>query len=149
MENSIFADLEKGYLIFLIDGEEYGIDLKTLYSIIKPLEDFTPRYLINMGKNSLQIDDEEFPFISLYDLLNKKSPAHSKDTRIIIADVKDHKVAFYVEKINEFISTDAKGLLPLKFTKATDESFIKCKIKFNERYILLPNFDRILAQTIS
>ena len=149
MENSIFADLEKGYLIFLIDGEEYGIDLKTLYSIIKPLEDFTPRYLINMGKNSLQIDDEEFPFISLYDLLNKKSPAHSKDTRIIIADVKDHKVAFYVEKIKEFISTDAKGLLPLKFIKATDESFIKCKIKFNERYILLPNFDRILAQTIS
>ena len=149
MENSIFADSEKGYVIFLIDGEEYGIDLKTLYSIIKPLEDFTPRYSINIGKNSLQIDDEEFPFISLYDLFNKKSPAHSKDTRIIIADVKDHKVAFYVEKIKEFISTDAKGLLPLKFIKATDESFIKCKIKFNERYILLPNFDRILAQTIS
>ena len=149
MENSIFADSEKGYVIFLIDGEEYGIDLKTLYSIIKPLEDFTPRYSINMGKNSLQIDDEEFPFISLYDLLNKKSPAHSKDTRIIIADVKDHKVAFYVEKINEFISTDAKGLLSLKFIEVTDESLIKCKIKFNERYILLPDFDRILAQTIS
>ena len=149
MENSIFADSEKGYVIFLIDGEEYGIDLKTLYSIIKPLEDFTPRYLINMGKNSLQIDDEEFPFISLYDLFNKKSPAHSIDTRIIIVDVEDYKVAFYVEKIKEFISTDAKGLLPLKFIKATDESFIKCKIKFNERYILLPDFDRILAQTIS
>ena len=149
MENSIFADSEKGYVIFLIDGEEYGIDLKTLYSIIKPLEDFTPRYSINIGKNSLQIDDEEFPFISLYDLFNKKSPAHSIDTRIIIVDVEDYKVAFYVEKIKEFISTDAKGLLPLKFIKATDESFIKCKIKFNERYILLPDFDRILAQTIS
>ena len=149
MENSIFADSEKGYVIFLIDGEEYGIDLKTLYSIIKPLEDFTPRYLINMGKNSLQIDDEEFPFISLYDLFNKKSPAHSIDTRIIIVDVEDYKVAFYVEKIKEFISTDAKGLLPLKFIKVTDESLIKCKIKFNERYILLPDFDRILAQTIS
>ena len=149
MENSIFADLEKGYLIFLIDGEEYGIDLKTLYSIIKPLEDFTPRYSINIRKNSVQIDDEEFPFISLYDLFNKKSPAHSIDTRIIIVDVEDYKVAFYVEKIKEFISTDAKGLLPLKFIKVTDESLIKCKIKFNERYILLPDFDRILAQTIS
>jgi len=148
VENSIIAYSDKGYVIFLIDGKEYGISLKTLYSIIKPLEDFSPRYSINIRKNSVQINDEEFPFISLYDLYNKKSPAHSKDTRIVIADIEDHRVAFYVEKIKEFISTDANGSIPLKIIAAPDEPLIKCQIKYNDRYILIPDFDRILAQTI-
>ena len=137
-----------GYAVLLIAGNEYGINVKTLNSIINPLEDFSLRHSFSIGKDSLRIDDKEIPFINLYELYNIKSPAHTKDTRIIVVNIEEHTAAFYVEKVKEFISVDTKGSIPLEFISMPDELFIKWKIKYSDRDILLPDFDKILAEII-
>jgi len=135
-------------VVFLIAGNEYGINVKTLNSIINPLEDFSLRHSFNMKIDSLKVDDKEIPFINLYDLFNLKPPAHSKDARIIVVNIKKLTAAFYVENVKEFISVDIKGSILIEFISIPEEPLIKWKIKYSDRNILLPDFDKILTEII-
>ena len=148
MANPDVENSEKSYVVFLIAGNEYGVNVKALNLIIDPLEDFSLGHSINIRNDSLNVDDKEIPFINLYDLFNIKSPAHSKDTRIIVVNIKEHTTAFYVERAKEFISFDTKDSILLEFISIPEEPLIKWKIKYSDRNILLPDFDKILAEII-
>lgn len=147
MANPDISDFDKGYVIFLIAGQECAINVKTLYTIINPLEGFSFRYSFNIGEESLIIDDIEIPFINLNELFNKKPPAQSKDRRIIIFHSEKHKAAFYVEKVKEFISLNMKSLSQSEFISISDRPFINGKLLFNDRSVLILDFDGILAET--
>ena len=148
MVNPGIKDSESGYAIFLIAGKEYGINIKILASIIDPLEDYSPRYSLDIGKGALRINNEEIPFINIYDLFNLKSPPQSKDTRIIIINIEEQLAAFYVEKIKVFIFADAKEPVLLEPVLKPDQPLVEWKIKWFDRYILLPDFDKILAEMV-
>jgi len=147
MANPDIPDFDKGYVIFLIAGKECAINVKTLYTIINPLEGFSFRYSFNIGEDSLIVDDVEIPFVNLYELFNKKPPVQSKDKRIIIVFIEKHKVAFYVEQVKEFISFNTKNPFPSEFISISDRPFIKGKMLVNDRSVLILDFDRILAVT--
>ena len=147
MENPEIPDFDKGYVIFLIAAREYAISVKTLYSIINPQEAPSLENTINIGKDSLFLDNFEIPFINLYDLYNTPSAIQSNDTRIIIIQWDDHKAAFYVDKVVEFISLNLNNPGPVEFIPVSNEPLVNGKIFYNERSILIPDLDKILSVT--
>jgi chemotaxis signal transduction protein len=148
MANPDVENSGKGYAIFLIAGNEYGIDVKLLNSIINPQDFISSQHSLNIKKDSIWIDDQGISLINLYELYDLPSPAQNTDTRIIVANVEEQTFAFYVEKVKEFISLDTKSSDLSEFNQMDEEPLIKWKMKYGDRYILLPDFDKILTAII-
>lgn len=148
MDNFSVPDTREGYLIFLIGGIEYGINVKILSSIVNPLQNFSLEQSLSIGSNDVIIDGSEIPFIDFYESLDLKSPPpQSIDTHIVIADLNNHKFAFYVERVKEFISTDPENIMRFESSEPR-QSIIKEYIIMPGRNILLPDFDKILVEKI-
>jgi len=148
MANPDVENFGKGYAIFLIAGKEYGIDVRLLNSIINPQDFITSQHSLNTKKDSIWLADKEISIINLYELYNLQSPPHNTDTRVIVVNVEEQTFAFYVEKVKEFISIGTKISELSEFISINDEPLIKWKMKYGDRYILLPDFDKILSAVI-
>jgi len=148
MENPGVEKSGVGYAVFLIAGKEYAVDVKTLNSIINPQEDISIQHSLNIKKDSLRISDKDISLINLYELYDLQFPAHSKDTRIIVVNIEEQTFAFYVEKVIEFIFIDTKSSDLSEFISMDDKPLIKWKMKYGDRYFLLPDFDKILTAII-
>jgi chemotaxis signal transduction protein len=148
MANPDVENSGKGYAVFLIAGNEYGIDLKFLNSIINPQDFISSQHSLNIKKDSIWIDDKGNSLINLYELYDLPSPAQNTDTRIIVINIEEHTAAFYVEKVKEFISIDTKSSDLSKFISMDDEPLIKWKMKYGDRNILIPDFDKIFSSII-
>ena len=149
MANPVIQNSGKGYAIFLIAGKEYGIDVERLHSIINPQDFITLQHSLNINKDSIRIDDKEISIINLYELYHLQSPPRNTDTRIIVVNIEEQTFAFYVEKVREFISIGTKSSELSEFISMNEEPLIKWKMKYGDRYILLPDFDKILTAIIN
>ena len=138
----------KGYAIFLIAGKEYGIDVEQLNSIINPQEFISFQHSFTIKEDSICIDEKEISIINLYGIYHLHAPSQDTDTRIIVVNVEEHTFAFYVEKVKEFISIGTKSSEQSEFISMNDEPLIKWKMKYGDRYVLLPDFDKIFSAVI-
>ena len=134
------------YVVFLIAGKEYGLAIECVSSILNPLGDYSLTEQFTIGTDSIKIGKEEISFISFYELNNIKSPPHSQRTRIIIANSDDLKAAFYVEEVNDFISSNTKSFFNRKRISIAEQPYIKWQIIYDNRHILLPDFDKMLEK---
>jgi chemotaxis signal transduction protein len=148
MGNQSTVDSREVYVVFLIAGKEYGVALDSVFSILNPLGDYSLTEHFTIGTDSIKIGKEEIPIISFYELNDIKSPPHSQRTRIIIANSDDLKAAFYVEEVKDFISSNTKSFFNRKRISIAEQPYIKWQIKYDKRYILLPDFDKMLEKIV-
>jgi len=148
MDKLNLPDTREGYLIFLIGGKEYGINVKIVSSVLNPKKNFPKEQSVIIETSAVIIDDDEIPFIDFYELLDVKSrPPKSIDTRIVITDLNNHKFAFYVERVKEFISTNTDSIVRFESSEPR-QSIIRQYIIMPGRNILLPDFDKIFVERI-
>ena len=107
-------------------------------------------YLLSftIGTDSIKIGDGEVPLISFYESNNIKPSPHSQTTRIIIATSNDLKAAFYVDQVKDFVSADAKNFFNKEHISIAEQPYIKWQITYDNRHILLPDFDKILGEIV-
>jgi len=148
MASQSTVDSREVYVVFLIAGKEYGIALDVVFSILNPLGDYSLTERFTIGTDSIKIGKEEIPIISFYELNNIKSPPHSQRTRIIIVNSDDLKAAFYVEQVKDFISSDTKNFFNRKRISRAEQPYINWQIIYDKRYILLPDFDKMLEKIV-
>jgi len=148
MGNQSTVDSREVYVVFLIAGKEYGVALDSVFSILNPLGDYSLTEHFTIGTDSIKIGKEEIPFISFYELNDIKSPPHSQRTRIIIANSDDLKAAFYVEEVKDFIPSNTKSFFNRKRISIAEQPYIKWQIIYDKRYILLPDFDKMLEKIV-
>jgi len=141
--------LKEGYAIFLIAGKEYGINLNILSSIIDPLRSYSSSDSFNISSESIKFEDREIPLIDIYSILKTKPPPQSKETRLIIVTKEGQETAaFFVERVKEFISFDFKNSTCLDYSDDPGQEYLKWQLIYEDRYILIPDFDKILTEII-
>ena len=138
-------DKPEGYLIFIIAGQEYGINMESVYSIINPLDNYTLEEIVEIKSRSIVIKNKEIPIINFYDLYNLKSPPQSKDTRIIVVNINEIKTAFYVDRIKELIAVGISSDPPPTLTSVSENPFIKCQLEFGDRHVLMPDIEKMIS----
>ena len=138
-------DKPEGYLIFIIAGQEYGINMESVYSIINPLDNYTLEEIVEIKSRSIVIKNKEIPIINFYDLYNLKSPPQSKDTRIIVVNINEIKTAFYVDRIKELIAVGISSDPPPTLTSVSENPFIKCQLEFGDRHVLMPDIEKMVS----
>lgn len=123
----IEEDTQKGkYLIFSIEKEEYGIEIKYVMEIVG-IQDITPvpelpdyvRGVINLRGKIIPVMDVRLKF-------KKNLRKYDDRTCIIVVQIKDISIGLVVDRISEVISILEKDICPLpKTNRSFHNKYIK------------------------
>ncbi len=148
MPQNLSIEQSISIIIASIGSIEIGIALKHLKSIINPKEfKLDPIIETNDGK-FLIFNDNTFPVIDFHKSFQLKMDYSSEFLRLLLLEYNNVQFAFFVEEIKEVVILKEIMFDPKYDQAIFDTSHIQSIIKFEERSLLLPNFDKII-QTIS
>ena len=126
--------------IFKIGGQEFCLDLKEIINVLK-IPDCELR--LNNPEPDLEYGGENYSIIS-FDKFFKLSYKVSPSARIILTAVKKKLVGFYVDEIIEFLALDEDSK-KISRLRRDDNQYIKTIIKFGQREMIMPDFERIFS----
>ena len=132
----------KGLLIYKIDSDEYCADIRNVIAIVEA--DLVKQNIKNNISNHIEYNHHIFTMIDLHKIFKKNPIKHTKNIRIIMHEMYGKRYCFFVDKVLEILSIDniffekSLDILP-----CTRKNFIKYILRFQERDILIPDFEKI------
>ncbi|CUH93702.1 chemotaxis protein CheW [Herbinix luporum] len=137
--------METKLAVFLVDGEEYGLDIANINTVEK---DFNIEYLPDSPKNvkgKIYLRGDEIPVYSLRSKFGIPEKERDKDTRLLISSVKGMPIALEVDKVNGIMDIETTDVFDLpQVIKNNNTSYIKYIAKSGGNLILLLDSDMLL-----
>ncbi len=131
---------------FSLLEEIYGIELMKLREILKATNiarvPKSPEYLMGI----LNLRGSLITVVDLKKRLGFANSEVTKDSRVVIVHHEERSIGFLVDKVKEIMKLDKRSIIPPPTgINATKREFIKGVGKTEEREIILPDLDKILA----
>ena len=130
---------EKQYVVFLIDGDEFGLEIERVTIIERMLEVFripnTPAYIEGLAN----LRGKVHTIFNLRKRFHLPCPEYNEETRVIIANTPDGSViGLIVDGVREIIKIDDSQYepAPAALTSVRDK-FLSGTAKAGDRLILL------------
>lgn len=137
----------KQYAVFLINGEEFGLDIEKI-SIIEPLPKIfkipnTPEYIEGFAN----IRGKVHTIFNLRKRFHMPCPEFSEDTKVIITSAADSIVGLIIDGIREIVTIDDSQFEPVpKALSTVRDKFLSGTAKIGDRLILLIDLDKIIKE---
>jgi len=142
--SSSFIDSITGVLVFKIGVLELCLDIKTVILTIDPHKTNTLANRGNSNKENIKYNDEIIPLLDIHTIYGLKTPQDDNDTRILLLDFNNKKIAFKVDSIKEIISITKKTRDSLKYVTLQNKPYLNGKIIYDGQIILCPDLDKII-----
>lgn len=141
------AGAHSQYVVFVIEGEEYCIEILNVQEIIRMVPvTWLPRraeYIIGV----INLRGEIIPVLDLRIKFGLERKDYSKFTRILIGQVGEKQVGMVVDGVNEVVSVQAENIeaAPGMVSHARSSEYIKGIAKIDERVIIMLDLEKVLA----
>lgn len=135
----------KQFVVFKLDQEEYGIDIKRVIEIVEPTAITRVPHAPGFVKGVINLRGEIIPVMGLRERFNLPPVKQTDETRIIIFKVNEASIGAIVDAVAEVIhfSSDAiEGVSNFSSDHSLD--FILGVGKVNERIVTLLNLDKLV-----
>ncbi len=142
--SSAFIDSVTGVLVFNIGVLDFCLDIKTVISTVVPKKS---NKITNRGDSDteeIEYNNEIIPLLDIHTIYGLKTPRDDNDTRILLLDFKNKKIAFRVDNIKEIISINKKTRDSLKYVSLNNKPYLNGKITYDGQIILWPDLDKII-----
>ncbi|WP_372995558.1 chemotaxis protein CheW [Lutispora sp.] len=139
--------VERQYVIFKLEDEEYGVDIKNVREITVNKTTTripnTPDFIDGV----INIRGDTIPIIDLKKRFNiAEKEINGKAKRIIIVNVEDKLVGFIVDDASQVIRINTDDIEnPPEILTGINRSYISGIGKVNERIIVLIDLERLLS----
>ena len=113
---------DKQYIVFCINGENFGIDIAQINSIIlMPNITFVPK-MPEYFEGIMSLRGSVIPVINLRKRMNLEAKEYDKDTRIIVINLEDDKMmGIIVDEVKEVMNiTNDQIQVPSPYLKKED-----------------------------
>jgi purine-binding chemotaxis protein CheW len=132
------------YLTFLVEDEQYGIDISKIKEIIAPLHITHIPKTPNFVKGVINLRGLVIPVVDVRLKFCIPEKEMDIDTAIIIYEVDNVSIGFIVDQVEDVLSLDEQYISsPPKFGSSIDTSFIENVAEIGESVIMLLNLERI------
>ncbi|WP_022849671.1 chemotaxis protein CheW [Limisalsivibrio acetivorans] len=142
------GDDERRFISFQIGIQEYAVEIHMINEIIRVPDYVTVPGVADYVIGIFSLRDSVNPLISLHSKFGRSLPDVNEDTRVVIVDIEDTKIAFMADKVSEVISVPESQIEPPPrvFTDGK-ESEISSVIKgeSGDRLVLILDTGNILA----
>jgi hypothetical protein len=127
-----------GILVFKVSSMDFGCNI----SLVRVLHSAKQIYT---SENLITYDGKDIPFYYMGDLLKLKNGSKIKDKHILIFESIEGPFGFAIDELIEVLPWNKKIFEnEVKSNDVADNKFLLGKICFQERTILLPDFNKII-----
>lgn len=137
-----------GLIIFDLNDKLFCANIDDVFATINPVDypnNFKNSYLIN---SHLVIESLTISVIDLHNLFGMKKNKISPMSRFICMDINGQAFGFLADKIEEVLTLHAGIRSDIKFIKPTGEKFLSGKVKYLGTVFNLPNFQKIINESL-
>lgn len=145
MEAQVQASVNQ-FVIFNMNGEEYGIDIQKITTIEKLLNITRVPQAPEAVRGVVNLRGEIIPVVELSRKLKMGNATPTDDTRIIIFKIDDLSVGFIVDEVVEVLSIpDEQIENVLQVSSDMSLDYIYGIGKVNDRIVTLLNLDKLIV----
>ncbi len=133
---------------FVIDNEEYGIDILKVQEINRVLEMTQVPSSPDFVECIINLRDRIVPVVDLRRRFNLPSIEKDNQTRIIVVDINDKTVGFLVDRVHEVIRIERASIEPTPdLVTNVQTRYITGVAKLDDRLLILLDLDSVLSTT--
>jgi len=138
----------KQYVVFLVDGDEFGLEIEKVSIIERMLEIFkipnTPGYIEGLAN----LRGKVHTIFNLRKRFHQPCPEFNEDNRIIIAKTSDDSVVgLIVDSVREIVKIDESQFEPVPSAlSSVRDKFLSGTAKIDDRLILLLDLDKVITE---
>jgi purine-binding chemotaxis protein CheW len=131
---------------FRLDGEEYGLEILNILEIIR-MRDLT-RVPNSPGfvEGVINLRGKVIPVVGLRKRLGLGPREHTKETRIIIVELKGDVLGFEVDSVSEVLRISRDAVEPPPRLSNRNSDFISGVGKLRDRLLLLLDLNRVMGE---
>ena len=141
-------DLFSGLVVYYLDDKLFCVNIDDVFAIVNPADypkNFSHSYLIN---SNVEIENVAISVIDLYSLFKLKRHKITSTSRIISLEIEGHAIGLLVDKVEEVITLNPGMRNDFKFIEYKNEKFLAGKVKYHDAVFYLPNFKKIVNESI-
>ena len=141
--HSVIANIPNGLLTFSLFGKEFCLDIRYVLTIISLRTSKSIEIQSSNNKDFLKYQNEIFSLVTIDSLLAANYKSLSMSEYLILVSVDNRRVAFYADRIVEFISLNKKSLESLKEIVFSQGRGLIDKIEYDGKIISIINLTKI------
>jgi len=131
---------------FRIGVEEFGVEILRVQEIIRSLEITKVPNAPDIVDGIINLRGRVIPIVDLRKKFNLPSAGRTKDTRIIVVNIKEQTVGFVVDAVSEvFRLTSDNVEPPPPVIAGIDSDYIQGVGKVSNKLLILLDLDRLLS----
>jgi purine-binding chemotaxis protein CheW len=132
---------------FVIEDEEFGIDILKVQEIIRPVEitrvPNAPRFV----EGVINLRGRIIPVIDLRKRFGLPSRPRDKETRIVVVELVNKVVGFMMDAVKEVIRVERRVIEPPpELAIGIDAQYIKGVAKLEDRLLILLDLEEVLSE---
>lgn len=135
------------FVVFTINGEEFGMNIENISSIEKMLDIFkipnTPDYIEGLAN----LRGKVLTIFNLRRRFNLASPEFDENTKIIIANTSVSEIGVIVDGVREIIKVEDNEFDPVpEALNNVRDRFLSGTAKVGDRLILMLDLEKVLTE---
>lgn len=145
-QKSSLASDGQQYVSFLLDDEEYGIEIMKVQEIIRFTQLTRVPHSSEFVEGVLNLRGRVIPVVDLRKRFGLESADRDRSTRIVVVEVSGRTIGMIVDGVSEVIHIQASEIEPTPpLCSRVNAEFIHGMGKVDERLMILLDIDRILT----
>lgn len=138
---------EKQFIVFTIDDEKFGVDVKQIKQIIPISETTHIPNAPSFVEGVINLRGDIIPIIDLKSKLSLQVKGiNEKEGKIIIVELDNNNIGMKVDSVSEMIRIYEDEIAePPKIVKGINRNYLKGLGKLNDKLLLLLDLNRILT----
>lgn len=138
--------MENQLVIFELAGEQYGVNITAVESIIKIQTITKVPHAPHFVEGVTNLRGVVLPVIDLRKRLGLPRTEETKDTRIVVIEMKGTIVGMLVDAVTEVLHVPEDAIEPPSFLiSSVDSAFITGIAKLEERLVILLDLSKVLT----
>jgi len=134
------------YVSFNLDSEKYAVDIMYVEEIIRIVEITQVPRAPEFVEGIINIRGKVIPVVDMKKKLHLGSISVDNSTRIIITNIKNRKIGFIVDSVNEVIRIDDSLIDDAPtVTMTMDSSYIKGVAKTDQGLIIIIDITKVFS----
>jgi chemotaxis signal transduction protein len=138
-------DLIDGIIVFIISEIKFCIDIKYVSKIFAPEDEYSVIKLNKIDNVKLMSNNEMIPLINFHTFYGLTIPRENSNNRLFLLDYENHRIAFLVDRVKEFITINKDVQDSLRFVPVTDKPYLTGRVNYEGETILIPDLDKIIS----
>ena len=134
------------FLTFMVDSEEYGIEIAKIREIISITKITKVPESPDYVKGIINLRGDIVPVLDVRTRFGKPTKTHDALTCIVVIEYSDYKIGLIVDSVNEVTYIDERNILPPPSSKINYyNQFVRNIGLIGESVKLLLDLDRLMA----